>query len=130
MPREQHCSQANRVVALLFLFLFFPYASSTPPSTSLICFSSTSTGNRGVQVSLFDYMHYTETLLGYRTLLLLPSSVIEEHQDYPMNSSLEKFTQRFQVVFYTIEAHAANDNAVPELSTAAVSHNCQVQWRK
>jgi hypothetical protein len=107
-------------------------STSTDSSTDspLICFTSTSAGNRGVQVSLYDYMHYTETLLGYRTLLLLPFSVFDEQQRSPTTSSLSKFAQRFHIVVYSSDSGggaSAVEGAEPGLSAAVLSHNCQVR---
>mmetsp|Transcript_5917 Transcript_5917/g.9619 ORF Transcript_5917/g.9619 Transcript_5917/m.9619 type:complete len:132 (+) Transcript_5917:336-731(+) len=91
----------------------------------LICFTCTTAGNRGVQLSVYDYMYYTENLLGYPTLLLLPSTVLEERQRHPKGSVLTKFTDNFKVAIYTLDTDEET-TAIPELSDAALANKCQV----
>ena len=92
----------------------------------LICFAMSSAGNRGVQVSVYDYMHFTETQLGYPTLLLLPSNVRENCEHHPKGNMLTNFIDRFRVFIYPLKAHAADADGIPELSYASVANQCQV----
>jgi len=57
-----------------------------------VAFHSNQLGFRGTEVSLFDYAHYNETILGNRSIILSDKN---GNMD-----ALQRFTERFQVYLY------------------------------
>lgn len=56
---------------------------------------------RGTSVALYDYAHYNETLLGNRSVIIVPKSSLLDNDDLVFR----KFSKRFQVLFYDDKEH-------------------------
>jgi hypothetical protein len=72
----------------------------------VICFHSNQLSIRGTEVALYDYAHYAETLLGLRSVILVPAVSLASSTDSlgagstHFDSVLAKFASRFPIVTY------------------------------
>ena len=53
---------------------------------------------RGTSTALFDYAHYSETILGYKSIFVVPKSSILENKN--IDIALKKFQKRFEIFYY------------------------------
>lgn len=60
-----------------------------------VAFHSNQIGLRGTEVSLYDYAHYNEVILGNRSIVISPARATTHHQ-----AAIEKFSSRFPVYLY------------------------------
>lgn len=53
---------------------------------------------RGTSTALFDYAHYSESILGYKSIFVAPKSSILENKN--VDIALKKFQKRFEIFYY------------------------------
>lgn len=68
-----------------------------------IAFYSFQMGLRGTEVTMYDFAHYNETILGNESVIIYPKNNPRNH-----NSAIEKFSKRFDKIF-TIEGDGESD---------------------
>jgi len=64
----------------------------------IIAFHENSLNIRGSSVSLYDYAHYNEIMLGNKSIILIPKSSIKERKNDQI--AINKFKKRFRLFFY------------------------------
>lgn len=64
----------------------------------VIAFHTPSLDVRGTCVSIYDYAHYNEVLLGNKSLIVVPLSSFKENKNDAI--VIDKFSNRFKIVFY------------------------------
>lgn len=67
-----------------------------------IAFYSQQMGLRGTEVTMYDFAHYNETILGNKSVIIYSGDNPRNHP-----SAIEKFTQRFPV--FSVPGNAEND---------------------
>ena len=79
---------------------------------------------------MYDYADYTETLLGHKSVLLFPHTVLEVAKMNPAQSSLGKFRSRFEeVVFVPLPTPTwKGDRVVFQLGTTARRQRCDMLY--
>jgi hypothetical protein len=65
---------------------------------TIIAFHTPTLDVRGTCISIYDYAHFNEILLGNKSIIVIPySSIVEQKNDQII---INKFVQRFEIFFY------------------------------
>lgn len=78
-----------------------------------IAYHTPSIDVRGTCVSLYDYAHYAETLLGYKSIVVVPKSAEVDPE------ALRKFVNRFRVLFF---------EDMKELDKILIQESCDILY--
>ena len=62
----------------------------------IVLFHITTFSFRGTETATYDYAHYNETILKNKSIIITPKETLS----YAVPHVLDKFQERFQVVFY------------------------------
>ena len=65
---------------------------------TIIAFHTPTLDVRGTCISIYDYAHFNEKLLGNKSIIVVPYSSITERKNDQI--IIEKFVQRFELFFY------------------------------
>lgn len=64
-----------------------------------ICFNAYTFGFRGTEIAIYDYANKNETILGNKSIIVVPKSAGHSHENQPL--VMDKFMSRFEIYFYS-----------------------------
>lgn len=123
----------NRILVVLGLFNAFTHIiyaqhlqNAQNSSQRLICFHTNQCNERGTEIAIFDYMHYTTTLLRHSVYMILPD-LPGVHQ----GMSYSKFQKHFNITLYKATEKSARGKLIAggvNLAKAAALLRCDVLY--
>ncbi len=108
----------------VFLLLATTFASFTrgEKESKILCFNSDSVSERGVDVAIYDYADYVESMYGYTSKIIMPD-VPSSHK----GTALSKYMKRFvnNTAFYKTETVLVDGVEWPGMQGPAFPSECK-----